>query len=128
MISGDGFGVSKSSPNADTAWDFLKFLSQSKYMDEIATFATVARSDIMNDPSVVAYYGQLPNAKNMLDLFTDPAVAAAAVPDITGTAIPQIEQVMGDAITKMFEVPNADLPAYLKDMQTQVEAALAEAQ
>ena len=105
MISGDGFGVSKSSPNADTAWDFLKFLSQSKYMDEIATFATVARSDIMNDPSVVAYYGQLPNAKNMLDLFTDPAVAAAAVPDITGTAIPQIEQVMGDAITKMFEDP-----------------------
>ena len=82
----------------------------------------------MNDPSVVAYYGQLPNAKNMLDLFTDPAVAAAAVPDITGTAIPQIEQVMGDAITKMFEDPNADLPAYLKDMQTQVEAALAEAQ
>jgi multiple sugar transport system substrate-binding protein/arabinogalactan oligomer/maltooligosaccharide transport system substrate-binding protein len=124
LISGDGFGVSKASPNAATAWDFLKFLSQNKYFDQIATFATVARSDVMKDPSVTAYYTKLPNAKNMLDLFTNPAVAAAAVPDITGVATPKIEQVMADAITKMFEDPKANLPAVLKDMQSQVEAAL----
>lgn len=127
LVSGDGFGVSQSSPHADVAWDFLKFLSQPEYMAQLATFATVARSDVMSDPSIQEFYGKLTNAKNVLDLFTKPEVAAAAVPDITGTAIPAIETAMGDVITKALEDPNADLQAYLADMQTQVETAIAEA-
>jgi len=128
LVSGDGFGVSKSSAHADVAWDFLKFLSQKKYMVQLAQFATVARSDVMSDPSVTEFYAKLKSATNALDLFTKPEISAAAVPDLTGAAIPAIETAMGDSITKLLEDPNADLAKYAADMQTAVEAALADAQ
>jgi ABC-type glycerol-3-phosphate transport system substrate-binding protein len=124
LISGDGFGVSKSTPNASTAWDFISFLSQYKYAVQLATFSTVARSDVMQDPSIAGFYAQAPNAKNVLDLFTNPDVAAKAVPDITDPHTPQIETIFADSLTAMFEDPNADLAATLRDMQAQVEDAL----
>lgn len=126
LISGDGYGVARSSPNQDTAWDFIAFLSQPEYLTQLATFSTVARADVMSDPSVAAFYAQAPNARNVLDLFTDPGVAAAAVPDYTDAHLPQIEQIMGDSITTMFEDPNADLQAILTDMQSQIDEAMAQ--
>jgi ABC-type glycerol-3-phosphate transport system substrate-binding protein len=128
LVSGDGFGVSKSSAHADTAWDFLKFLSQKTYMLQLAQFATVARTDVMSDPSVLEFYAKLKSATNNLDLFTKPEIAAAAAPDLTGAAIPAIETAMGDSITKLLEDPNADLATYAADLQAAVEAALADAQ
>jgi ABC-type glycerol-3-phosphate transport system substrate-binding protein len=127
LVSGDGFGVSKTSAHPDVAWDFLKFLSQKKYFIQLAQFATVARSDVMSDPAVADFYSQLKGGTNVLDLFTKPEVSAAAVPDLTGAAIPAIETAMGDSITKMLEDPNADLAQYAADMQTAVEGALADA-
>ena len=124
LISGDGYGVAQSSPNADVAWDFIHFLSDPKYMVQLAQFSTVANAEVMKDPSVAAFYAQAPNAKNVLDLFTDPAIMAKAVPDFTDPHLPAIEKIMGDAMTAMFEDPNADLPAILKDMQAQVDEAM----
>jgi ABC-type glycerol-3-phosphate transport system substrate-binding protein len=126
LVSGDGFGVSKTSAHPEVAWDFLKFLSQKQYMLKLAEFATVARSDVMSDPAVIQFYSQLKSAPNVLDLFTKPEISAAAVPDLTGAAIPGIEKAMGDVITRLFEDPNADPAAYAAEMQTAVEAALAE--
>jgi multiple sugar transport system substrate-binding protein len=124
LISGDGYGVAQSSPHADVAWDFIHFLSDPKYMVQLAQFSTVANAEVMKDPSVAAFYAQAPNAKNVLDLFTDPDVMAKAVPDFTDPHLPQIEKIMGDAMTAMLEDPNADLPAVLKDMQSQVDEAM----
>lgn len=128
LVSGDGFGVSKASPHADVAWDFLKFLSQKQYMSQLAQFATVARSDVMSDPAVVEFYSKLKGGTNVLDLFTKPEISAAAVPDLTGSAIPAIETAIGDSFTRLLEDPNADLAAYAAELQTAVETALADQQ
>jgi multiple sugar transport system substrate-binding protein len=124
LISGDGYGVAKSSKNAETAWDFIAFLGQPKYMLQLATFSTVARVDVMSDQSVKDFYAQAPNAKNVLDLFTNPDVMAMAVPDYTDPHLPAIELIFADALTAMFEDPNADLPAILKDIQAKVDEAM----
>ncbi len=128
IVSGDGFGVSRNSDNADVAWDFLKFLSQKQYFAQLAEFSTVVRSDVMSDPAVLEFYAKLKGGTNVLDLFTDPAISAAAVPDLTGAALPAIETAMGDAFTRLLEDPNADLAVYAAEMQEAVEAALAEQQ
>lgn len=128
LVSGDGFGVSKTSANADVAWDFLKFLSQKQYMAQLAEFSTVARSDVMSDPAVAEFYSQLKAGTNVLDLFTKPEISAAAVPDLTGAALPAVETAMGDAFTRLLEDPDADIAAYAAELQAAVEAALAEQQ
>jgi len=116
VISTDGWGVPKTCANAPDAWNFIKFMTSK---DSMITFFKVfqhpvARTDAMLSADVAQLMStDMAGASHELDLWKNPAISAAAVPEMNH----KYNADLFTAITK-------DIVSYLNDAHGDTSATL----
>jgi ABC-type glycerol-3-phosphate transport system substrate-binding protein len=127
IISNDGWGVPKACKNPDDAWNFIKAItSKDAEIEFFNTFqATPARKDAMLSSEVVtAFTKNMPGAKNLLSLWTDPTVAQAAVPELDTKYNADIFTVSTTDIEKYLNSETADTSAALSTLASDINRVL----
>jgi ABC-type glycerol-3-phosphate transport system substrate-binding protein len=127
LVDNDGYGVPNSCPDKTLAWEFIKTLTSAAGYSSFAKVyeMTVTGQDVSGSPAATKLFtGLFPAAIHYNQLWTDPALEAASVPDVGTVANQAIFQAVDNGIVSAMNDPNANLSATLSTMATQVTSAL----